>query len=295
MPTVRSILVATDFSDEAEHASGRAGRIAEVLGCKRGTLAHVQETASLAAIKQLLAGATAETRTEDARGLQARLEATAETVARESGFRLTPHLSSGRALVELARLAAEHDLVMLGARGSHQVRERLVGTLPQRLLGRIERPLLVVRQQPATGYDPVVVGVDFSEDCKRALEWAAAIAPEASIHLVHVFRHSQELAMHYANVTPGLIAEYRQRARERSEAELVRFVGAAGLPSDRVTSWVEEGDPASAICKRAIDVGAGLIAVGKRGTSEMEDLVFGSVVQRLLAEADCDLLITPHR
>lgn len=296
MPAVRSILVATDFSEEAERAVGRAGRIAQVLGCERGTLAHVQETVSLAAIRQFLAGPAADSETEAVRrGLQARLQASAETVARDHGCRLTPNLASGRPLVELARLAAEHDLVVLGARGSHKVRERLIGTLPQRLLGRTQQPLLVVRRPPDANYDAVVVGVDFSEDCARALQWAVAVAPEAPIHLVHVFRHSQELAMHYANVTPGLIAEYRQRARERSEAELVRFVGATGLSSDRVTSWVEEGDPASALCKRAADVGAGLIVVGKRGTSEVEDLLFGSVVQRLLAEADCDLLVTPHR
>lgn len=294
MPAVQSILVATDFSAEAVHAAGRAGRIARVFGCDRGTLAHVQEADSLAALKHLLGG-SAPDQEGARRSLEARLKSVADAVAREHGFRLEPELSAGRALTELTRMAADHDLVALGARGIHQIRERLVGTLPQRLLGRIHKPLLVIRRAPDNDYGPVVVGVDFSDDARRAVEWAEAIAPDAQLHLVHVFRHSQELAMHYANVTPKLIAVYRQRAREQSKAELDDFAAATRLPAERVTSWVEEGDPARALCKRAAEVDAQLIVVGKRGTSEAEDLVFGSVVQRLLGEAEFDLLVTPHR
>ncbi len=292
MGPIDSILVATDFSPEAQHAAGRAGRIATLLGCASGTLAHVQEPAPLTALKQLLGGPDLE---ETRRHLNERLADAVENIEREHGFRLIPDLSAGRPLVELSRLAAAHDLVVLGARGQHQLRERLIGTLPQRLLGRIQQPLLVVRPAPEADYGSVVVGVDFSADSIQAVEWASAIAPEAPLHLVHAFRHPQELAMYYANVAPALIAEYRQRARARSEVELRRLVAASRRSAAPVTSAVEEGDPASALRKQADKVGAGLIVVGKRGTSEAEDLLFGSVVQHLLVEADGDVLVTPPR
>lgn len=291
MPTVRSILVGTDFSAESGHAAARAARLGADLGCDRGTLAHVQEKGTLASLNALL-GRAAPAAEDVRKTLVERLAAASEEAG--GGLRLRPELLAGRPYVELARLAAEHDLVVLGARGSHYLRERLVGTLPQRLLGRVDKPLLVVRRAPEAAYGPILVGVDFSEDSRHAITWARTVAPDAHLHLVHGFRHSQELAMHYANVTPGLIAEYREQARQRSEAELLRFVGSSGVPEGQVTTWVEEGDPATALCNRAASVGANLIVVGKRGTSEAEDLLFGSVTQRLLGEAPCDLLVTPH-
>ncbi|TVS18259.1 MAG: universal stress protein [Gammaproteobacteria bacterium] len=292
MPKVQSLLVGTDFSEESGHAAARASLLGADLGCDRGTLAHVQEPGTLASLNTLLGrGAPA---AEDVRKALAERLAAASEEAVSGSFRLRPELLAGRPHVELSRLAAEHDLVVLGARGSHYLRERLVGTLPQRLLGRMNKPLLVVRHAPEASYGSILVGVDFSEDSQHAITWARTIAPDAHLHLVHSFRHSQELAMHYANVTPGLIAEYREQARQRSEAELLRFVGSIGVPEAQVTPWVEEGDPAMGLCRRAAEVGSNLIVVGKRGTSEAADLLFGSVTQRLLGEARCDLLVTPH-
>lgn len=294
MNSLQSLLVGTDFSMDSGYALARALVLAREHGCHSITLVHAQEPDLIGALKALLGNSAANVdRVREA--IQERLDKVVSDNFMGFDGTISKRIIEGRALDVLAELALVHDAVVVGARGIHQIRERLLGTLPQRLLGRIDRPLLVVHQAPRESYDRVVVGTDFSADAERALALAAAFMPAAALHVVHAFRHSEELAMLYANVGSDLIETYRSKARQRSEVELLRFVAASGLPSDRVTAWVESGDPALVLRMRAAAVEAQLIVVGKRGTTQAEELLFGSVVQRLLAETACDLLVTPRR
>ena len=292
MTALQSLLVGTDFSKDSSQALARALTLAREHGCRSVTLVHAQEPDLMGALKAMLGNAGANV-DQVRKAMQERLDEVASANLGDFAGTIDKRIIEGRALDVLAELAPAHDAVVVGARGVHQIRERLLGTLPQRLLGRIDRPLLVVREAAREAYERVVVGTDFSPDAERALALAAAVAPAAALHVVHAFQHSQELAMLYANVHSDLIETSRSKARQRSEAELLRFVGGSGLPRGRVTVWVESGDPAMALRMRAAAVEAQLIVVGKRGTTQAEDLIFGSVVQRLLAETACDLLVTP--
>jgi nucleotide-binding universal stress UspA family protein len=59
----------------------------------------------------------------------------------------------------------------------------------------------------------------------------------------------------------------------------------------RVTSRFECADPVDALVEAARDVDASLIVVGARGDDFVARTLRGSVAERLVARAPCDLLV----
>jgi nucleotide-binding universal stress UspA family protein len=58
-----------------------------------------------------------------------------------------------------------------------------------------------------------------------------------------------------------------------------------------VSTRVEEGEPGQVLVEAARDVSAALIVVGARGDSYLARALRGSVGERLVARAPCDLLV----
>jgi nucleotide-binding universal stress UspA family protein len=67
------------------------------------------------------------------------------------------------------------------------VRELLLGSTTERVLRKITRPLLVVKQMAHEPYRRVLAPVDFSIRSVAALDLARAIAPEGSLVLLNAF------------------------------------------------------------------------------------------------------------
>ncbi|HXV50076.1 MAG TPA: universal stress protein, partial [Candidatus Binatia bacterium] len=59
------------------------------------------------------------------------------------------------------------------------MKDLLLGTTAERVVRKGDRPVLVVKRAADAPYRRVVVGVDFSEDSRYALELALRLAPQA--------------------------------------------------------------------------------------------------------------------
>lgn len=276
--SVRSLLVATDFSENARRAARRAALIARELRTGRLVLMHVAPRH--AALE---------------RGLRRRMQDLVRELRAQTGVAFAPRLAHGAVVQVLARAASRFDLVVVGAQGMHPLRDLALGSSADRLLRKIARPVLVVKRAPAVAYRQVLAPVDFSPDARAALEFAARLAPRAALHVLHAFEAPFEGKLSFAGVDEESLRHYRQQSRARACAGLDAMLAQVRLPAARLARQIVHGYAPDAIARAASTLGADLVAIGKHGRSALEDLLLGSVTLRTLAAASCDVLVVPAK
>lgn len=146
-----------------------------------------------------------------------------------------------------------------------------------------------------TGWDPqqVVVGVDGSDQSRRAAETAVAVARAsgARLHVLTVVRPPEGWWGVVGSPPPAeALASSMERAQRTVLDRLLEQVDTSGV---EVVSSEEIGDPASALSDYCERVGADVLVVGRRGAGMVERIVLGSVADRLAHHAPCALLIVP--
>lgn len=132
---------------------------------------------------------------------------------------------------------------------------------------------------------PLVCGIDFSDDSRRALAWARWLAATLRQPLIIVHAVEPMLA-EAANVTYGPDA-----LTASITPELRTFVA----PRDGETIHVGVGDPASVLSGTALAHGASLLVVGTQGLGRAARMWFGSTTMRLLRETSIPVLGVPPR
>lgn len=279
------LLVATDFSRDAANAARRAALLAAALKLTDAPrLVHVVPSLPLASELELRAS----------RAIEQLLAEQVDAVRRETGYALVPEIASGNVVDAILGTARRDELIVVGAHGVHPLRDFAIGSTALRLLRRSAQPVLVVKRAPAGPYRNVLVAVDFSADSAAALESAARLAPAAALNLVHAFEVDVEGKLRFAGAADEEIFRYRREARENARAQMETLV--APYRTERlVTPLVEHGYAPSVIAETEKQTAADLIAVGKHGTSLIEDLLLGSTTEHALAQAACDVLVARRR
>lgn len=126
----------------------------------------------------------------------------------------------------------------------------------------------------------IVVGTDFSEHARRAIERAArlASATKAELAIVHMF---ETAAPSTATISTGAELDARLRASaEQAVTQLCEGTdGARGIV-------VAGRDPAVALCEAARNLEADLIVVGTMGRTGVARFFLGSVAERVARQAD---------
>jgi nucleotide-binding universal stress UspA family protein len=131
----------------------------------------------------------------------------------------------------------------------------------------------------------IVVGYDGSEAAKRALERAAAVAPDTSEVAVAVVA----VAEPYPRSGVTIPANFDPEEIERRRADLDdarSFLSDRGILAE--TRQVR-GNPAEVLVDASKD--ADLVIVGSRGLNRLERLLLGSVSSKVVREAACDVLV----
>ena len=285
-----SMLVATDFSRSAAKAASRALALADEHRIDPLRLLHVVEAPWLGALQQWigLSDASRQGLLEEARRSMAALVTSMEA---GSGPRVIGEVAVGALLDTVIERAMQIDLLVIGARGQHPVRDFAIGTTGERLLRKRRGPMLVVRRSPARRYRRVLAPVDFSAHAPQVLALAASIAPTARIELLHAFELPFEGKLRSAGVSIAEIHHSRQQARAQAVERLASLVAASGLEPTRVHRRIEHGYAPRVIVEAARESQADLIVIGKHGESVMEDLLLGSVTLHVLGEVRCDVLV----
>lgn len=197
----------------------------------------------------------------------------------------------------LAELAKQADglaagLLVCGAKGESLVRHFVLGTTALRILSTTICPVLVVKQSPREPYHRLLVPVDFSPSSLRAIRHARRIAPRADIVLLHAFDVPFEGQLRYASVDEDTIHHYRIVAKQEATQKLHALRDEAGLDRYGSSLVVLHGDPTMRIIEQEQEWGCDLIVMGKHGENLLEELLIGSVTKHVLAESQCDILIS---
>jgi nucleotide-binding universal stress UspA family protein len=140
----------------------------------------------------------------------------------------------------------------------------------------------------------VVVGVDYSETCTRALNAAFALAAQqvaAEPHIVHV-------AAPYENLPDGFtsvhVADAAKQLETYVKAQLASY--AQQHPDqtgfDRVCTHLRIGAPAQQIVQLAVDLEADLVLVGTHSRRGVQRLLLGSVAESVVRMAPCPVLVS---
>lgn len=287
-----AVLVASDLSEGAAVAEQRAARLAREQDCPL-VLLHVAAHDWLQSLRDWMEGAAGAERIWA--HTEAALRQRAGALAASAGVEVQPCMVEGHPVTQIVAAAQrlQPRCLVVGARGSNPLRRLLLGTTSERLLRKAACPLLVVRTPARAAYRRVLMPVDFSPWSAPMLALADRLAPQALVDLLHVYGVPFEEKLRFAGVDEEVIATYRERARQHASASLHALARGAGWPASRYEALLYEGDAAAGVVAEAQRRGSDLVVIGKHGRSATEELLLGSVTKHVLAEAPCDVLLSP--
>lgn len=290
MQDLQHILAATDLSEAALPAVDRALQLAAAGGA-RCTVLHALDLEALALLRDV-PGVQAEA---VAQRLVAQAREQLETLVREPAQRhgVLPALrvEAGLAGAVVAAQSEGADLLVLGAHGAGWLQRLWLGSTASRLLRTSRCPALVVRRQPGGSYRSVLVALDFSPASLACIRQARRLAPQAELTLLHVFDVPFEEKLHFAGVDPLVLQQFRRQAREQALERLHALAAQAGLAPQQYTGLVMHGAPVRQTLEHAARLACDLIVMGKHGTHRSEELLMGSVTQRVLDATPADVLV----
>ena len=138
----------------------------------------------------------------------------------------------------------------------------------------------------------ILIPTDYSETADHALAWAMLHAKSFGAELVVLHVHSSHL--HYGAL--GLADERSDEALATDRARLDAYVTERFADSGvKVRALLEVGDPSLKIREVARREQADVIVMGTHGTSRLEDLLFGSVTEKVVHHTGCPVLVVPPR
>ncbi len=296
LSTPQRLLVATDFSPASTLAGRRAARIAQQ---NQGQLRlqHVMSNSLMDDLRAWLApGQPWQERVRQQAAAALKMQA-GELKSAHNDALIETHLADGPP-VQMITAAAhdwQADLLVVGARGDNPLHHLLIGTTAERLLSTADRPMLVVRSEPVSDYQRVLVPMDFSPWSETAIPLARAVAPGAHLVLMHSFSIPFEEKLRFAGVDEDTLGHYRERARQDASDHLNALVDRHSLQPQDFTLSLTEGDAPAHILRVAAERECDLIVIGKHGRQVAEELLLGSVTRHVLAEATCDVLVSTLR
>lgn len=201
----------------------------------------------------------------------------------------------------LLRHCRPRDVLVVGTRGLSALASVFVGSVSIRVAAQAPCPVVVVPSKegkPATtSLKKIVVGVDDSDNARRALRVAVDLASERDAELVVV--NSWEVPYPYDPVAMTAMGYQPQedlfdRRSEELVAELLAEVAderREGL--DIEVSVVRTQDsPVHAVLKAS--EGADAIVLGSRGRGSVRGLLLGSVGQGVLHHSQIPVVVMPH-
>ena len=197
--------------------------------------------------------------------------------------------------------AQSPDMVVISTHGRGAISRAWLGSVTDRLLRHIARPILIVR--PSEGgavaldqrviFGQILVALDGSERAEAILPLTKEIggAFDASYTLFRC------VPPHYAAspYLPHAIAETRE-ATERGEVDATAYLNdlAARLKAEGLTTSNEVGigvQPAPGIIRHACAAGADLIAIATHGRGGLPRLLLGSVADKVVRGAPMPVLV----
>lgn len=274
------LLVATDLSARADYAFDRAAQIATTTGGELHVL-HV--------LNDMPVGLDAEFKERTTHVLRRQIQS-AQTLA---PFKAEITVASGGsdAVINAEAHSQQVDLIVCGNHRMRYGADRWLGSTMDRVLKYGDRPLLIVKTPTTKPYAKVLVGVDYSEHSKRALEFALRLVPGAEVTVLHAY------PIPYAGIPkPKGVASAVAKGAQSEDAEhlhswLKQFAQLMDRTQCKIVSLVEHGHAETIVPDRVKTWGTDLVVIGTHGRTGFRHAILGSVAESLITSVTCDVLV----
>jgi len=292
MSEFASIIVGVDFSEPSAAALEEAGRLAAWEGA-RLTVAHVVHDELLAAACQ----GTGLDPDEILAGRRMRLDRFClDTLGTQTVPELELRILVGHPFAQLIRMVDRKraGLLVLGAQGESRHPFRQLGTLASSCVRHAPCETLLVRAGQGGGFRTVVVSVDLTAGCRRAIRQGADIvkADGGELHVLHVFAPAWKVSAvshGEVDVSPERVADYVDRTQRRV-AEFIR----AELPDlgglEAKIAVREHFSRGGGIVAYLQEVAADLVILGGRPRTRWDIGQAGSTAELMFHDAPCSVL-----
>ncbi|WP_222913689.1 universal stress protein [Natrinema sp. SYSU A 869] len=282
-----TILVPVDGSDSAKRAAAVGREFAEQYNARLDML-HVLEDQS-----RLPGSESDQTSEEKGREI---LDKHADLVT-GSNIEIDTRLVDGQPHEAITEHATEtaSDLIVMGRHGQSGLRERLLGTVTDRVLRHTSIPVLVVPGEVSdhtTGnaYENVLITTDGSENAEQAAPYGEDIVQQfkATLHLLTVVDVQAAAGAFDAG---GVSEDFTERLEDDGHEaieRLARQIEDTDLPLE---SAVLRGDAQEVIVDYTVENDIGLIVMASEGESNLASQSLGSVTDRVLRTVDIPVLV----
>jgi nucleotide-binding universal stress UspA family protein len=292
MPSLRNIVVATDFSAFSERVVQRAAQLAKRHKAELH-LVHVVRPLDLYPGMTLAPDEFGHHDEELLQTEQTRLEAMALNLAGELETPVHAATRLGRAHAEIAAYAQEvsADLLAAGARGENTLMDLFLGSTASRLLRVARCPVLIVRRAGDEPYRQVLAAVDFSPVSASVVAHAVMLAGDAPVAALHVLGSEVEQRLRRATADQVDISSWLARRRDDAEKRLDELLTTVDRGAN-VARLMEPGFAPAEICQCIEDKKFDLVVLGRHGHGGgLQDWLLGSVSKDVALAATCDVLL----
>jgi nucleotide-binding universal stress UspA family protein len=234
------------------------------------------------------------------RGDEAQGRATLDDIvdlAADVGVAVDTDLLAGKPAKSIVDYAADTgaDLIVVGRRGRSGVRERLLGSITERVLRRSGPPVLTVSGNDVdaatgTAYDDVLVTTDGSDLAAEAGPYAADIAGRsgAILHVLNAVDVQAEAGVFNAG---GVDREYIERLETKGQEAVDDLIAALDTADLDVREAVIRGYAPDVIAEYVDENGVDLVVMSSEGQSNLAGQQLGTVAGRVLRTVDRPVLV----
>ena len=284
---MKTLLVATDFSERSDRALRRATLLARQFEAAI-RLVHVVDDDQP---RRLV---------DAGRDVASRLlRQMASTLRDVDGVACETRIILASPFVGIVQAVADTvpDLLVLGSHRRQVLRDVFVGTTAERTIRSVDCPVLMVNATPAGHYRHVLQTTDLSDPSRDGLQRfrALGVGERARNSLLYLFdapalRLAMVHSMPQDDQKKYLMDELTDAARE-----LAAFSALAGLHDVRHLARYEATAAQHEILKVAEEEHADLIVLSTNGRGGIAKVLIGSVTERVLRNSSVDVLAVPLR
>ena len=276
------ILAATDFSTRSNRALRQAGLLAQASGASLSVV-HVVDDDQPQALLEM-----------ERREANEILREQISVMPELQKAKCNPLVVTGSPFSGILDAATkmQADLIVMGTHRRTLLRDIFVGTTVERVIRTGPFPVLMVNREVQQHYDRVLVPVETSEPSIHALRMARASGLFNLTHatLLHAFVAIGKGKLRMAGADTG---EYEASERQNAIDELIGFLAANELGSQKWSLRVEEGAPMDVITRAVEQIHPDLIIMGTHARSGLLKELIGSVTEAVLRSVNVDVLAVP--
>ncbi len=286
---IKTILLATDGSEDAALAARAAGDLSQKTGAELHLVRAWQAVPSAH-----FEGWIHNTLEQEARKA---LEEQTKKIRNSGGEISGSHMREEPPVKAILDLASEidADLIVMGSRGAGRLKRLATGSVSEGVMHNANVPVLMLRGgDEAWPPKHVIAGEDGTGPARKAGELAAEIGnlTGAGVTLLRVYAELPEVYEEGRKMDPRLTDDGLRQAEmelEKRRGELETRLGS------KPRIFIAVGDAAGDLVETADRRGGKntLIAVGSRGLGTLQRIRMGSVSTKVLRAAEGPVLISP--